>query len=270
MAMMHQKHLPRVECCLAESRSGVTSLLFAIMMVPLILILGIAIDFGFYIDASAKLNLAADAAAMHAVRAASMAASNNAPGYTNTPPYEVAGAQAGYDWFAAQAGGVPEVSLSAGAPVTGTTETVPVTVTVNYTAPTYSATVSYSGSINTIFGRIVGIKTWPVAGSATSQISNSFVDFGIMIDNSQSMLIGATPADIATMNLNTPCAKVTRTATGAYPGLSMQAYSYYFNGLNNPYGQGPIGYYYYQNAAGQYVPQTLPPGRRPGCSATRT
>jgi hypothetical protein len=43
----------------------------------------------------------------------------------------------------------------------------------------------------------------------------------------------------------------------------MQAYSYYFNGLNNPYGQGPIGYYYYQNAAGQYVPQTLPPAAGP-------
>jgi len=251
---------------LAENRSGVTSLLFAIMMVPLILILGLAIDFGFYIDASSKLDLAADAAAMHAVRAASMAASNGTT-------YQNAGLLAGEQWFAAQAEVVPGVALTGGAPVPPseagkncTTGTGPspatVTVTVCYTAPTYTATVTYTGTTNIFFSKLVGISTWPIAGTATSTITNSFVDFGIMIDNSQSMLIGATTTDITTMNENTPCAQVTAnpaiTDNNGYPGLSMQAYSYFFNGLNNPYGQGPIGYYYYQNANGQIVPQTLP------------
>jgi Flp pilus assembly protein TadG len=61
--MTEARHSTHPGYCLAGSRSGVTSLMFAIMAIPLILILGIAIDFSFYVGAQAELNLAADAAA---------------------------------------------------------------------------------------------------------------------------------------------------------------------------------------------------------------
>ncbi len=226
--MTEARHSTHPGYCLAGSRSGVTSLMFAIMAIPLILILGIAIDFSFYVGAQAELNLAADAAAMHAVRAAEMAKSNG-----TTP--KIAGRLAGEEWFAAQAEVVPGVTL------TGTGTPLKADVVITYSPPSYTATVSYSGTLNTIFGRIVGVPTWPIAGTAQSTISNNFVDIGIMIDNSQSMLIGSTTTDINNMNLATPCA-VVKTEGGVTPGLGMAAYSYYFNGPGSAYGQGAIGY----------------------------
>jgi Flp pilus assembly protein TadG len=231
----------------AGHRAGAISLLFAIMIIPLLLIVGIAIDFSFYAQAQAELNLAADAAAMHAVRAMSMATSNNTT-------YQNAGTLAGQQWFAAQAEVVPGVTL------TGTGTPLPVSVTVSYNPPTYTATVTYTGTMNTVFGRLVGIKTWPIAGTATSTISNNFVDIGIMIDNSQSMLIGATQADITSLNNMTPCA-IVKTENGVTPGLGMGAYSYYLNGptsiygTNGPYpGNGGGSPYGYLAGLGQVLP----------------
>jgi len=229
---------------LAGHRKGAISLLFAIMVIPLLLIVGIAIDFSFYVQAQAELNLAADAAAMHAVRAMSLSTSNGTT-------YQNAGTLAGQQWFAAQAEVVPGVTL------TGTGSPLPVSVTVSYTPPSYTATVSYTGTMNLFFGRLAGVKTWPIAGTATATISNNFVDIGIMIDNSQSMLIGATPTDIATMNANTPCA-IVKPENGLTPGLSMAAYSYLLNGPTSAYGQnGPYGAgaaYGYTAVLGQVLP----------------
>jgi len=222
----------RLESRFGAARRGAISIIFATMIVPLLLILGIAVDFSFYIQAVAELNLAADAAAMHAVRAMAMASANSTT-------YQNAGTLAGQQWFAAQAEQVPGVQL------TGTGTPLPVTVTVSYKAPTYTATVTYQGTINTVFGRIAGVKTWPVAGTATASISDNFVDIAILIDNSQSMLIGATASDIAAMDAATPCAPVTYNAAisenNHYPGLSMDAYAYYLNGPTHAYGSGPAG-----------------------------
>jgi len=229
----------RAEHPFARNRKAAVSVMFATMVIPLLLIVGIAIDFSFYIQAQAQLNLAADAAAMHAVRAASLA-------ITNGTTIQNAGTLAGQQWFAAQAEPLPGVSLSG----TGSNGLPPVTVTINYTAPTYTATVSYTGTINTFFGRLAGVKTWPIAGSATSVIADNFVDIGIMIDNSQSMLIGATQSDINTMDAASPCYPVTEMSNGKYPGLGMASYSYYLNGAGSTYGQGAIGY---------GLTQTLPP-----------
>jgi len=128
-----------------RDRRGTVSLLFAAMIIPLLLIVGIAVDFSFYIRASAELNLAADAAAMHAVRAMSLATMNGTT-------IQNAGMLAGQQWFAAQAEQVPGVTL------TGTGTPIPVTVAVNYTAPTYTATVTYNGTLNTFFGRLAGVE----------------------------------------------------------------------------------------------------------------
>jgi Flp pilus assembly protein TadG len=232
----------------AANRKAAVSVLFAIMVVPLLLITGIAIDFSFYIEAQAQLNLAADAAAMHAVRAASLASQAGAPNTGGVPSYQYAGVLAGQQWFAAQAEPVPGVALTGTVNSNGSGNLPAVNVTVSYTAPTYTATVTYSGTINTVFGRLAGVRTWPIAGTATSVLSNNYVDIGIMIDNSQSMLIGATTADINTMNALTPCAVVspTITATGAVSGLAMSAYGYYLNGPGSTYGQGALGYNYGQ------------------------
>jgi Flp pilus assembly protein TadG len=219
----------------AAARRGALSILLATMIIPLLLIVGIAVDFSFYVEAQAELNLAADAAAMHAVRAMSMATANSTT-------YQNAGLLAGEQWFAAQAEQVPGVQL------TGTGTPIPVTITTSYTAPTFTATVTYQGTINTIFGHLAGIKTWPIAGTATASISDNFVDIAILIDNSQSMLIGATSSDIAAMDAATPCAVVTATTSGALPGQPIEDYTYWLNGIQYvngspfPWQQQTLGY----------------------------
>jgi Flp pilus assembly protein TadG len=235
------------------------SLLFAIMVVPLLLIIGLAVDFSFYITAQAQLDLAADSAAMHAVRAAALASQNGAPASGSTTNYQYAGTLAGQQWFAAQAVPLPGVFGLVGVSQSNGANALPaVTVAISYTAPKYTATVSYRGTLNTFFGRIAGVKTWPIAGTATSTLGYNYVDIAIMIDNSQSMLIGATPTDIATMNANTPCAPVTPTASGATPGLGIASYSYYLNGAGTPYGQGTMGY-----GVGQTMPSYHGPNYTP-------
>jgi Flp pilus assembly protein TadG len=206
----------------AAHRAGTISLMFAIMVIPLLLIVGIAVDYSFYVEAQAELNLAADAAAMHAVRAMSMSTSNSTT-------YQNAGTLAGQQWFAAQAEMVPGVTL------TGTGTPLPVTVNVSYTAPTYTATVAYTGTLNTYFGRLAGVRTWPIAGTATASISNNFVNIGVMLDASQSMYIGATPSDIATMQAASPCG-IVKAENGITPGDDLYYPNYVWNYNNSGLG----------------------------------
>jgi Flp pilus assembly protein TadG len=246
---------------LIAHRTGAISIMFATMIIPLLIIVGLAVDFGFYVRAQAQLNLAADSAAMHAVRAAALAAQNNAPSNTSqtggsqtgNTSWNYAGVRAGEEWFTAQATLVKGFTSSTAATTESSTQTgsqslMGVAVTVTYNVPKYTATVTYSGTMNTIFGKIAGVKSWPIAGTATSVIGYNYVDIGIMIDNSQSMLIGATTSDINAMMAASPC-YVVKTENGVSPGLAMSAYSYYLNGPGNPYGQGTIGY-----GSGQTLP----------------
>jgi hypothetical protein len=70
---------------------------------------------------------------------------------------------------------------------------------------TVNATLQYTAQVNTAFMSIAGINTVTVGG--TSSASNglvTFINFYLLLDNSPSMGVAATPADIATMVNNTP------------------------------------------------------------------
>jgi Flp pilus assembly protein TadG len=156
-------------------RAGV-SLMFAAVLFPLLLSLGIGVDVSFYIQAQAELDVAAEVAALHAARAMTMAASNGTT-------YGNAGILAGQQWFAAQAEQVAGVTLI------GEGTPLPVSVTVSYAPPSYTATVRYAARLNTFFTRMAGIGWWPVAGAATASASNDFVDIAMLLDASPSMWV---------------------------------------------------------------------------------
>jgi hypothetical protein len=119
---------------------------------------------------------------------------------------------------------------------------IPVTVNVSYTAPSYTATVSYTGSMPPIFGPLAGVKSWPISGSATAVLGQNYVDIGMLLDASPSMLIGATQSDINALQQATPCA-VVKTENGVTPGDTLNIYTY-------DYSLGIYGY---------LVGQVLPP-----------
>ena len=191
-----------------NSTRAAVSIIFATAVIPLSMTVGLAVDYSFYAEAQAQLNLAADAAAIHAVRIASQ-------DFINGQSYSAAGvdgAAAGQQWFAAQAGVLPDGAVN--------TVTIP---PVSYDAgtSTFNATVSYSGKIDTHFGGLFHIATWNIGGTASAVITtNSYVEISLLIDNSSSMLIGADVPDIRRLEWLTTCPpqSFTSTSNGSHGG----------------------------------------------------
>src|ERR1700677_56681 len=132
---------PAIRTGLAGDKRGVIAVLFSMLLIPLIIVVAMGIDYSFYIVAQAQLNLAPDAAAMHAVRVASQYYVDNT---TTIATAEAQGVSAGQQWFNAQLGGLGVATVP--------TSNVNVSVTYLPTPGGFSATVSYSGTVATHLG----------------------------------------------------------------------------------------------------------------------
>jgi Flp pilus assembly protein TadG len=216
----------------SRDRRGVVAILFALALLPIVLIVALAIDFSFFIEARSQLNLAADAAAMHAVRVASQAFSNGA---STLAQAEAAGTTAGQQWFSAQLGTITTASVP--------NQNVIVNVTYEASPPGFVASVAYSGSVATHLGHFLK-PTWTVNGNSSSIVSSAYLEVLMLIDNSSSMLIGATDADINTLQNATPCSTQAGNLNNLGAGQPMQwsgtsaNYSWIYNGTTTGYGQG--------------------------------
>ena len=193
---------------------GAVAVIMALALLPLTMIVGLAIDYSIYSQTRAQADLAIDAAAMQAVRAASVA---YAAGTVSTAGLQQAGAAAGQSWFKAQLGTPAHGSATAA-------------ITVTYTASqsTFTALATYAGSVTVPFLGPLNLGTWPVRGTATAVISNAYVEVLMLLDNSSSMLIGASTTDIVALEQATPCS--TQSANEDQP---MSAYSW-ANGACDP------------------------------------
>jgi Flp pilus assembly protein TadG len=235
--------------CGSGSRAAV-SLIFAIAIVPLLMMVGLAIDFGFYTQADAELNMAADSAAMHAVR---IALQLYEKGDSSTAAAQAAQTVA-TNWYGAQLGHVAQLQSA----ITPT-----ISVTFNAGTNQFTAKVNYAGVIVTHFGQLFPgswpeYPNWGIAGAATAVISTlTYSEFDFLVDDSSSMLIAADPTGIRAMEAATPCsaaaAAVQQTTpqpligTPTAPG----GYSWYYDASgaldNNSPNQAP-------NAPGVFVP----------------
>ncbi len=180
--------------CLRDSAGGTVTVIFAAAAVPIVLLTGLAFSFGLLTVAKEQLDLAADTAAL---AAASTAARSFTAGQAN---YISQGDAAGDQWFQNQA-----------AVILGALGTPTDTVTVTQSGGSFSATVSYTASVATILGNWFG-TSGVIASSGTSKqkvygnglantssvtiTTNAFVDVDFLLDNSSSMMIGATEPDI--------------------------------------------------------------------------
>jgi hypothetical protein len=213
-------------------RKASVSVLFATSFVTLLMMVGLAVDYSFYNEAETQLGLAADSAAMHAVRIAVQAVQQQQSNYA------AQGQAAGSAWFYAQAGSVPQLKLL---------NPPSVQVYFNTSNNLLTATVSYTGVVVTHFGALFpghwqNWPNWGIAGNATAVISaETYIEFDFLADNSSSMLIASTAAGIAAMDNLTPCS--TQSAT-AYQTID-SAYSWVYNpttlygGPNNNSSQRP-------------------------------
>ena len=204
-------------------RRSSVAVLFAVAIIPIIGLCGLAVDYALWSQIQTGLNKAVNVAALNAVKIA-------VNGYLNADGnYLTEGQNAGFQWAAA-AGYPLSPRLSGG--------TLAVTVTGT---TTITANVTYSGAkVQSIFGSLFGVGYYNAFAQAASAINTApSLEVVMMVDNSSSMDIGATAADMTTLLALSPCDSA-NAFTGTNPSdatswsnQSVQTYSIYScNGYN--------------------------------------
>lgn len=178
------KHL--VQRCLMDRSAGV-AVIFAVAAIPIVGMIGIAVDLGYASQAKTQLNAASDAAALAAAKGAADAFSAGQPNYIK------AGQDTGAEWFKSQASAVlgPKVPTPS--------------VTVTQSGAVFSSQITYQTSVAPYFASLFGVSTVAVGGSSSATITTTaYVSVTFLLDNSSSMLIAATQAGVNLMNSLTP------------------------------------------------------------------
>jgi Flp pilus assembly protein TadG len=155
---------------------GNVAIIFALSLVPIVFLAGMALDFTSATQKRARLNAAADAAALAAV----------------TPK------MASQSIAAAQA-----VFVGRRSTVKGLSYNTP-DINIVQNGLVRTATVTYTAASTNAFKGVLGQPSWAISGSSTATSSYSpNINFYLLIDNSPSMDIAATTAGINTMVANT-------------------------------------------------------------------
>ncbi|MBV9785955.1 MAG: hypothetical protein JO264_19305 [Acidisphaera sp.] len=170
---------------LAGDRRGVVAILFALLLLPLIGLIGLAVDYGFKTRAQTEIDVAADSATLVASTTAANAFS------TGASNWKTRGQTAGANFFNAQIADLGYVSVA--------TTTITVSQDPN-SANVFNASLTFSGTIKTFFARVFGYSTFTVTGgSAATTTASTYIDIHILMDNSSSMLIGSSQQDMANL-----------------------------------------------------------------------
>lgn len=174
---------------LKDSR-GNFGVLSALLMVPIVGIAGLSLDVSTALTAKNELQSAADAAALAAI-------SDNSVGYNKamamTGDGQIAEAEAdAKNVFSSEIKGNHLYSLTN------------VTAHVERSGVDLTTTITYSADVPTSLLNIIGQNKISISGKATATYKTaSYRDFYLLLDNTPSMGVAATPSDIATMVSNT-------------------------------------------------------------------
>ncbi|HEY1311050.1 MAG TPA: pilus assembly protein TadG-related protein [Pseudolabrys sp.] len=178
----------------ARHGRGNVVLTFALAVTPIVLSVGAAVDYSMANRTKAELDAIADAAALLAV---------NQQALSLTPSGAKSEAQ---KMFKAQTAKIARLNSSK------------VTATVTDTTSGRTAVVDYTAVVPNAFMGVIGVNTTTLKGEATAATPiPTYIDFYLLLDNTPSMGVGATTADIAKMVNNTPdqCAFACHDVTNA-------------------------------------------------------
>ena len=181
------------------ARAGATAIVFALAFLAMMLVVAVAIDFGGAAAAKTKLDLAADAAAM---TAATTASQMFVAGGSTSAQIQAAATTAGQNWFVAAFGSISNVA----------TPSVP-SINRHANRQCLYRLVDRQCDLHPLLRQLLGVSAVPLSAFSTISVALSapYLNVEILLDNSGSMEIAATPSDIATMQELTACA-----LTGAY------------------------------------------------------
>jgi hypothetical protein len=172
-------------------RSGNFGILLAILLVPVIGAAGLALDYSNALSVKTKIQGAADAAALAAV-AESSPGVKQAFGMSGDGEVPI-GVSDAITFFKAQLENDTDFTLDEIA-----------AKVVKKDGRLYSI-VDYRATVKTTLSRILGKDLISVVGQAIVEYQTEiYRDFFLLLDNTPSMGVGATPADVAKMVANTP------------------------------------------------------------------
>ena len=154
-------------------------------IIPLVGATGMGIDYARAARVETKLNAAADAAALAAVsKPMSTKTNDEAKAYARSV-------------FMQQVATIPGLNFSA-------TDLVITVTNTNGVSENRTVSVNYSAQSPNLFGRLLGLETLQLGGTAGSAAARQpDIDFYLMLDTSPSMALPATQAGITTMTTKT-------------------------------------------------------------------
>jgi Flp pilus assembly protein TadG len=160
---------------------GTMAMFMGLAAVPIMFSVGAGVDYSTANQAKSKLDAVADAAALAAVDHVAISGSAAA---AQTTAQNV---------FSAQAASLANVAVNN------------VTVNVTDSSSGRTAVVSYTATKSNVFMGLMGIPNSTLTGQSTAAAGlSTYIDFYLLLDNTPSMGVGATTADITTMVNNTP------------------------------------------------------------------
>jgi Flp pilus assembly protein TadG len=167
-----------------RARGGNVGMLFAFSALPIIALVGFSVDYGSLVAVKWKVDQATDAAAMAGVTGAQAYLNSYTGASDPSSDVQTAGVNQATAQFKSNLGAMGNVSAP----------TPSVTVSVNNGVITSQVSVTYT--VPTAFMAALGVKTMSAASTATATTTlATYVNLFIVIDNSQSMGIGAQVAD---------------------------------------------------------------------------
>lgn len=174
-----------------SNRSGNFAVILGIAALPLFGAVGVAVDVARALETKTRLANAADAAVLATLASGSPALTT---AMTMTGPGPIADGRQDMETFFKsnlRADILSHVSV--------------VDADVRRSNSDVTSTLRYQADVKTTFARVLGITSWPVEGMAKASISiDSAIDFYLLLDNTPSMGLGATTADINKLVDNTP------------------------------------------------------------------
>ncbi|MFB0488067.1 Flp pilus assembly protein TadG [Methylobacterium sp. OAE515] len=166
---------PESEAGFGRARSGQVAILFAVMAIPMLFASGAAIDLGRRNAAKTQLDVAVDAAVLGVITQKTNTLTDVMLTNARTQ-------------FLADAAKVPGVTITSFVltPAPGATQV--------------GLTAAYTATVRTTLGSMMNVVTMKIAGqSASVRNVAQYIDFYLLLDNSPSMGLAATAADITNM-----------------------------------------------------------------------
>lgn len=173
-----------------QDRSGNFGILTALMVVPIFGTAGVVLDVAQAMAVKADLQQAADAAVLSSVAKMSAyveaARKMSGDGTISVPSSET------MTFFNTDAVGRDDFQVDS------------VGLSVEKVGNVVQAAVTFQATVNTSLTKILGKQFVTVGGKATAKYeTESFSDFYLLLDNTPSMGVGATPSDVAKLVANT-------------------------------------------------------------------